>query len=235
MSYEVRIVGGGEVGERIADRLEYRGDSVVIVEVDADRASALESTGHRVHRGDGTDTDTLDEVGMDRADVVVVATGDDDTNLLATQLVRNRYAPEKVIARVNRPENADPFEDLGIRTVSRSDATAQIMDLYIESPALTRWMEAVGHRGEVQEVVVENPRHVGSTIRELEADLPDQVLLVMVGGETDAHLPDLDEVVEAGDHVTLMGERSAVRDAMADLSDASAATGDVGEATRETG
>lgn len=39
----------------------------------------------------------------------------------------------------------------------------------------------------------------------------------MVGGEGDAHLPDRDEIVERGDHVTVIGARNAVRMAMSDL------------------
>lgn len=217
MSNEIRIIGGGEVGRRITERLEHRGDAVVVVERDEERAEVLRAAGHRVHVGDGTDVETLEEAGLAEADVVVVATGDDDSNLLAAQLVRNRFSPESVIARVNKPENEAPFADLGIRTVSRPDATAKMLDTHIESPALTRWMEAVGTQGDIQEVAVENPDLAGSTVGELDAQLPEQVLLLMVGGESDAHLPDREEVVQRGDHVTLLGAREAVREAMADL------------------
>lgn len=217
MSYEIRLIGGGTIGRRVTDRLEYRGDSVVIVERDEPRARSLESSGYDVYHGDGTDVATLDDAGVADADVVIVATGDDDTNLLAAQLVRNRFDPDSVIARVNQPENEGPFEELGIRTVSRSDATAQMLDGHIESPALTRWMESVGHKGGVQEIVVQSPDAVGSTVRELDARLPEQVLLVMVGDEDDAHLPAGDEVVERGDHVTVIGSRNAVEEAMNEL------------------
>lgn len=233
MSVKVGIIGAGEVGQNIADRLEYRGDAVRLVEQDKKRVEVLEAAGYHVYHGDGTDLDVLRDAGFERADLVVVATGRDDSNLLAAQLVRNTFNPEFVVARVNRPENEGPFEDLGIRTISRSDATARIMDLYIESPSFTQWMESVGHRGDVQEVSVRNPDFTGLTIRQIDAMLPDQVLMTMVGDETDAHLPDPDEIISWDDHVTVLGERTAVYEAMQDLSgDGIAGEQAVGEQSR---
>lgn len=219
MSDTICLIGGGEVGREITDRLEHRGDSVVVIERDEQRATALEADGHQVYHGDGTDVSTLEAAGAADAATVVVATGDDDTNLLAAQLVRNEFSPDSVIARVNRPGNENPFEELGIRTVSRPDATAKMLDGLIESSAMTRWMETVGHEGEIQEIVVQNPDLAGSTVKELDAALPEQILLVMIGCEGDAHLPDPDEVIELGDHVTVIGERDAVMQALRDLSD----------------
>lgn len=230
MSDEICLIGGGEVGRRITERLDHRGDSVVIVERDEDRARALEADGNRVYRGDGTDLATLREAGLDRADVVVVATGDDDSNLLAAQLVRSEFSPDSVIARVNRPGNEDPFEELGIRTVSQTSATAKMLDSHIESPAMTQWMQTIGHEGDVQEIAVQNPDLAGSTVRALDAQLPEQVLLVMVGCEGEAHLPDREEVVDIGDHVTVIGSRDAVKEAMSALAD-----GDVETADRKAG
>lgn len=219
MSNEIRIIGGGEVGRRIADRLSQRGDSVCLIERDEERFRTLESDGYEVCNGDGTDLAVLQEAAIDEADVVVVATGDDDSNLLAAQLIRSRFDPESVIAKVNQPENEEPFAELGINTVSRPDAVGKMFDSHIESPALTRWMETVGEHGDVQEVAVENPALIGSTMRELDEHLPEQVLMIMVGEEADAHLPDREETLEEGDHVTLIGDRDGVHEAMDLLSD----------------
>lgn len=217
MSDTIHLIGGGTVGRRLADRLEYRGDTVVVVERDEECAQTLEREGYRVVHGDGTDTSVLDEAGVADADIVVVATGDDDSNLLAAQLIRNRFDPDSVIVRVNRNENVEPFEDLGITTVARPDATAQMLDSHIESPTMTRWMESIGQRGDIQEVAVTNSDLAGSTVGELDTHLPEQVLIVMVGTEVTAHLPNREETVKAGDHVTLVGSRGAVRTAMRDL------------------
>ncbi|MBX0298047.1 potassium channel family protein [Haloarcula nitratireducens] len=214
MSYSVRIVGGGNIGRRVADRLQHRGDDVVIIERDQQQVSTLDGAGYQVHAGDGTDMDVLRTVNTGSADIVIAATGDDDTNLLVSQLVKTKFDVETIVSRVNRPTNQDPFEDLGIETITRPIATARLMDGYIESPALTRWTEGLGREGDLQEVPVTNDTFVGRSIEEIDTELPDRCLITVVGPEGNAHLPALDESVERGQHLTLMGDREAVRDAM---------------------
>lgn len=68
------------------------------------------------------------------------------------------------------------------------------------------------------EIAVQNPDLAGMTIQELDAQLPEQMLLVMVGGEENAHLPASGETVEHGQHVTVIGSRDGVRKAMGYLS-----------------
>lgn len=232
MTNHIHLIGGGTVGRRITDRLEHRGDSVVVIEYDEEKSNRLEADGYRVYHGDGTDLEILEDAGVGRADVVVVATADDDTNLLAAQLVRNRFDPGSVIARVNRPENEEPFQELGIKTVSRADATAQMLDSHIESPALTQWMETIGQEGDVQEIAVQNPELVGSRVSELDGHLPERVLLCMIGREGEAHLPDREETIESGDHVTVIGARDAVRAAMEELTGETLAEGESSDGER---
>jgi Trk K+ transport system NAD-binding subunit len=210
MSYVVRIIGGGQVGRQIATRLQFRGDDVLIIEEDEGRVAQLNSEGYRVIHGDGTDLSVLRTGETGHADIVIAATGDDDTNLLATQLVKTKFDVETILARVNQLSNEEPFEELGIQTISRSIATARLMDGYIESPALTRWTEGLGREGELQEVPVTNDAFVGKTVSEIGSELPEQCLIIVVGAEGEAHFPDLDESVDEGQHLTLMGEREAV-------------------------
>lgn len=45
------------------------------------------------------------------------------------------------------------------------------------------------------------------SLAELDTHLPEQVLIVIVGTEVTAHLPNREETVETGDHVTLVGSQ----------------------------
>lgn len=211
MSKVVRIVGGGEVGTQVADRLANRGDEIMLIEQTAERVAELRDQGYRVHEGDGTDSDVLEAANTGAADIVVVATGDDDSNLLVAQLAKTRYGTDTIIANVAEQKNQEPFEELGIETVSRPVSTARYIDGYIESPALARWTESLGQVGDVQEVPVTNERLVGKTIGQLVEVLPDRCLITVVGEEGNAHFPDHDEEVVAGQHLTLVGERDAVQ------------------------
>ena len=212
----VIIVGGGQVGRALAARLEDRGENVVIIEQDEESVERARNEGYAVEIGDGTDTDVLRSAGAENAKTVVAATGDDDANLLVSQLASSKFGVERVIARANNPDNVEAFEDLGVRTISSAMATAWAIDNQIERPAIAHWMTDIGRSGDVQEVEVKNPELVGKPIREVGPMLPEACLVALVSGERheNAEVPTADYVLEAGDMVTLLGRRESVRDGM---------------------
>jgi NhaP-type Na+/H+ or K+/H+ antiporter len=210
----VIIVGGGKVGRALAARLEDRGENVVLVEQDVEMVETARNAGFTVHHGDGTDTEVLRAAGAENAKVVAAATGDDDVNLLVSQLSASKFGPETIIARANNPANVDAFEELGVRTISSVDATAMTMDNYIERPAMANWMGEIGRSGDVQEVEVTSEKLIGRTIRDIESELPDECLITLVARNGEVRVQNADFELEAGDRVTLIGDRDAVRDAM---------------------
>jgi len=212
----VIIVGGGQVGRALAARLEDRGENVVIIEQEEESVERARNEGYAVEIGDGTDTDMLRSAGADNAKTVVAATGDDDANLLVSQLASSKFGVDRVIARANNPDNVEAFEDLGVRTISSAMATAWAIDNQIERPAIAHWMTDIGRSGDVQEVEVKNPDLIGKPISEVGPMLPEACLVALVSGEghENAEVPTADYVLAAGDMVTLLGRRESVRDGM---------------------
>ncbi len=210
----VIVVGGGKVGRSLTTRLEARGENVVIVEEDSDVVETAREGGFTVHSGDGTDSEELAAAGIDNAKTVVATAGDDEINLLVAQLATSKFDVENVIARVNDPTNVDAFEDLNVRTISSTDATAWAIDNAIERPALARWMTQIGREGDVQEVEVESSAFVDRSIREVGAELPTGCLVALVTRDGETFVPAADDTIERGDHVTFLGESEAVHEAM---------------------
>ncbi|GAB7119461.1 cation:proton antiporter [Natrinema pallidum] len=210
----VLIIGGGRVGRSLAERLEARGENVVLIEEDLTVLKELRNDGFTARQGDGTDVEVLRESGAENAKTVVAATGDDDANLLVAQLAKSNFDVENVIARANQPSNASAFEDLGVQTISAAESTAWAIDNQIERPALSNWMSELGRSGDVQEIEITEEALVGKQIVDLGSELPNGVLIALVSRNGTSEVPTPDVELERGDHITLIGRSEAVREAI---------------------
>jgi Trk K+ transport system NAD-binding subunit len=211
----VLIIGGGQVGRSLADRLDDRGENVVIIEENPEIVELAREAGFTVHKGDGTDTDVLRAAGADNAKIVVAATGDDDANLLVAQLANSKFSVDTVIARANNSDNVEAFEDLGVRTISSAMATAWAIDNEIERPALSDWITHFGEDGDIQEITVTSEELIGRTLSEIGPELPRGCIVALVSRNGDVEVPGADYTFQEGDNLTLLGERESVREAMA--------------------
>ncbi len=208
------IVGGGRVGRKLAQRLENRGEFVVIVEDDDDRIEQARSEGFTVHVGDGTEADVLRNADIDEAKTLVAATESDDINLLVCQLGETKFGVERIFARVNQTENVDAYESLDVTAIDSPLATAVAIDDEIESPALTHWMNEIGEGHDVREVEVTAERFIGESIGEVNTAIPDGCLVAVVSHGEETAVPDPEDILEHGDSVTFVGDSRAVERAV---------------------
>ncbi|WP_435075170.1 cation:proton antiporter domain-containing protein [Halorubrum sp. HHNYT27] len=208
------IIGGGRVGRALATRLERRGEYVVIIEIDDEVVERARAAGFTTFEGDGSDTETLRRAGIEDAKRVVAVTGSDDINLLACQLVSTKFGVESLYARVNDTDNVGAFDSIGVKAIDSPTATAVAIDDEIERPAITHWMKELGDGHDVQEVEVTAENLAGKTIRELNAQIPDGTFVAVVSRNGENRVPSADSVLEYGDHVTFIGDASAVKRAM---------------------
>ena len=88
--HSVLIIGGGLIGQRIAQLLEGS-VPVHLVEEDERRAEELSHMLKRaeVLHGDGSDADTLDHAGLLEMDTVITCTGDNETNIMTSVMARH--------------------------------------------------------------------------------------------------------------------------------------------------
>ena len=102
-SRRVTIAGGGNIGLRLARRVE-RTHRVKVIDPDPERCRHLASTLHRtiVLRGDGADPVLLSEEDIARTDVFCAVTNDEEINILSG-MVAMRLGAKRVISIINRP------------------------------------------------------------------------------------------------------------------------------------
>jgi trk system potassium uptake protein TrkA len=126
----VIVIGGGRVGYQLARHLLDRGEEVTLIEKDGRRADWLEGQlGSIVMTGDGDEMAFLETTGIERADVVMAVSGDDEDNLIALQLAKKRFKVPLTIARVNNPANVEIFKTLGVdAAISATDVLLGAME-----------------------------------------------------------------------------------------------------------
>lgn len=127
----VTIVGGGDVGFRLAQRLETAGGvDLRIIESDRARGEFLAASLGRalVLHGDGTDLELLESEQIGRSDVLVSVIDNDARNLFASLLAR-QLGVRKIVTRVSRPANLRLFERVGIDVAlsARGAAVASVV------------------------------------------------------------------------------------------------------------
>jgi NhaP-type Na+/H+ or K+/H+ antiporter/Trk K+ transport system NAD-binding subunit len=210
----VIVVGGGRVGTALAERLEDRGEEVVIVDADDQVVEEARAAGYTATHGDATEADVLRGAGAGNASVIAVATGDDDVNLLVAQLAKNRFGVETVVARVNQPANVDAFEDLDVEAVPTGMSVAWSMDNFIERPGIAHWMTEMDRIGDVQEIELTSSDLAGRTVAEIGGELDDGCYIALINRDGESQVPHADDVIERGDRVTFIGKKAAVRDAI---------------------
>jgi trk system potassium uptake protein TrkA len=101
----VAIAGGGNVGQSIARSLLAASHKVLVIERERlhyrpDLAPAADWM-----LADACELSALQAAGIETADVVIAATGDDKVNLVFAMLCKTEFAVPRVVARVNNPNN----------------------------------------------------------------------------------------------------------------------------------
>ena len=113
--YVIVVGGGGEVGHYLCQQLLAEGHEVLVIEKDAQKCERIEEEmGDICLVGNASEMAILDKAGVARADVLIAVTAEDEYNLAACQIAKQKFNVPRVIARVNTPRNEKIFTKLGI-------------------------------------------------------------------------------------------------------------------------
>jgi trk system potassium uptake protein len=201
----VLIVGAGKVGWNLARELIQKEHEVTVIESEPQRYAVVEEElEHSVHRGDGSELWVLERAGIERADLVIAVTGDDEDNILISQVAKEKYGVERIVARCNNPRNLQHFELLGVKpAVSATDLILRLIEHEVPKYGLVHLLDLPQERLEIIELeVADNSSAAGSSVKDL--GLPDGSLVISILRDGAGFVPSGDSVMEAGDEVLLV-------------------------------
>ena len=199
------IVGAGKVGWNLARELKDKGNEVTVVERSRRRYETVEEElEHSIHYGDGTELWILERAGIERADLVIAVTGDDEDNILICQMAGEKYGVERVVARCNNPRNLQHFELLGIKpAISATDLILRLIEHEVPQYGLVHLLDLKQEQLEIIEMeVVAGSVADGTAVRDL--DLPDGSLVISILRDGGGSVPTGESVVKGGDQVLLV-------------------------------
>jgi trk system potassium uptake protein len=201
----VIIAGAGKVGWNLTRELLANDQEVTLLESDHRRYRVVEEElEHVVQYGDATELWVLERAGVQRADLVIAVTGDDEDNIIICQVAKQKYAVGRIVARVNNPRNLQHFKMLGVQpAVSATDLILRLIEHEVPTYGLVQLLALEEERLEIIELEVGNgSAAAGQRVKDVV--LPDGSLIISVLRGGKGFVPQSDSVIEAGDQVLLI-------------------------------
>ena len=213
------VAGAGKVGYHLARAL-IADHETLLIEIDPARVAfvAEEMGDEAIMQGDACDAATMERAGMERADLVVAATGDDEDNLTFCQIAKAKFDVPRAVARINNPQNEPLFKKLGIdATVSATSLIMAHIEQELPWQGLIPLLRLRERGLEIVEVrVPQEAAIVGKQVRQVL--LPQGSLIsLIIDSEGTPRLPAPDMTIHASDivlAVTSIESEEALRSAL---------------------
>ncbi|MDG1368558.1 MAG: NAD-binding protein, partial [Acidimicrobiales bacterium] len=206
----VVVVGAGEVGSYVADRLSREGHDVAIIDIDEGKLQRLDDALDVLTvSGSGTHPSILARAGIEHAQLLVAVTANDEANLISSMLAKSLGVRQTIVrieagdlrskkaTEVRAASGADLFIDPDAETAQ------EVLEL-LDFPGA----DEVAYMANDEVIVIgaklpaEAPlvgRTLGEIAKEFEPDWDFMVAAIGRGDET--IIPRRDHRLEAGDHV----------------------------------
>lgn len=198
------ILGGGNVGYYLAQRLEKNKIQVTLVEQDKKRCQELSELLDNVLiiHGDGTDIHLLEEENLTGVDAFVGVTGFDEANLLMA-LMAKQSGVRKTVAKISRSNY--------IKIIDRLKIDAAINPVYITASSILKYIRGgkvvsvsllLGGNAEVTEIIIDKDLPcIGKKLMDL--SLPKGIIIGAVVRDNDVIIPKGDTELKANDRIVV--------------------------------
>lgn len=224
---KIIILGAGQLGGSIANILASESNDVTIVDTDnrllrelQDRLDLKTVAGHASH------PEVLRKAGAEDADMIIAATNNDDTNMIACQVAYTLFHVPTKIARIRSQQYLQHEEQLFAQEampvdvlISPEQLVTDYIERLIEYHGALQVLDFAG--GRVQLVAVEAYQGsplVGQQLRTLKEHMPGiRARVIAIYRKGSAVFPSGDTIIEAGDEVFFLSAKKNIRAVMQEL------------------
>ncbi len=214
---KIIVAGCGKIGTTLVECLVAEGHDVVVI----DSLSEVISTVANIHDvmgvcGNAADTETLEEAGIDTAELFIASTSSDELNMLSCFLAK-RMGAKHTIARIRNPEYNDKSLDFMKKQLDLSMAinpellAARELLRILQMPSAVKVETFAGRSFEMVEIRLPEDSEIdGLSLRDLREKYKTNILIGAVQRGEEVHIPGGNFILKGGDKVGLIARHSDI-------------------------
>ncbi len=211
------IIGAGKIGYNIAETLSNEGHDVYVIEKDEERKQIVEENlDVQVVMGNGCDSQLLESIDIEDADLLISVTENDEMNMMACMLA-GQYGVKKTVARVRKPEYgrnnklaSNPALNIDLMINPERVAAAEIAKIISVPEAVDVNYYAKGKITLLElQIEADNPS-VNAALKDLRGK--HQFLVAAIYRDGNLIIPRGDDKILAGDRIFLIGRTDQMRE-----------------------
>ncbi len=204
------IIGAGEIGRHMAEKLANRNHNLCVIEKDESTIEDLaEILDVKFLHGEGASIEILSQADTSRCELFLALTSDDNSNLVAASIAKSLGA-KKAIARVSPQTYSEQWKFNHKRhfcidhLFCPERLTAVDLAKYVRNPESVAVEELANGQIELQQVLIA-PNCKSSNIQIRDMNLQERVRITLIQRNGKNIIPHAGETLQTGDLVTLIG------------------------------
>lgn len=209
------IVGAGKLGFRLADMFSIKDNNVTIV--DNDDEALIKTSSHvdlMTVKANGLDIEVMEQLNLDRTDLLIAVTEFDETNMLIASLAK-KMGCRRVAARIRNPEYSTQLDflkhNLDIDYVTNPDleTAKEIAKMLLKTEAIYMDDFANGKVAMSEFRIATDYYLNAKCIKNI--NIPKRVLIVAINRENEMIIPNGDTVLYTNDILYMIGVREEIK------------------------
>ena len=163
---KIAVIGIGNFGYYLATRLYSKGYDVMVVDKNPDRIQKIKDSVSQALVADSTDRKTMEAMGIEEMDLVVICIGSDLSASILTTLEMKELGIERVIAKALSEPHGRILSKLGVQEVFFPEKDLAVsMAERLHNPNMLDYLPFLEDYGIVQ--LAPPPKFIGKSLREL--------------------------------------------------------------------